>query len=203
MPNRVRFDSVFLGTQGNPDQLNIPINTIGTTGVIAPGTYYPYAPGEVGGSFEVADKVYTMVYLDSGCTAATPTGSLLANHVLFWKEKAAKIVTNDQRFAMAANGLPANAYRNFPAGLARLNIPVPGALGNQIAMLVKGYNVLAASDGTGGAGQMAIVSGTAGTAQVTPVAVGTAPAYLPLGVMRAAPSAANLVYIDLNLETIP
>lgn len=204
MPNLVRGDSLYL-QNGTPDSFvqaltGGPGDLPGTP--TTPGSYTPYAPGQEGLSFELNDKTYTPVIVDSGCTAATPVGLVAAGQLLFWKDKPNRIVTNDQR--MAYGGSTTNAARNFVAGIARTAVTAAnlGTGGALICMLVKGYNISVASDGSGGVGQSAIADGTAGTARVTPIAVGGQQTYQNIGYMRSTP-ANSAVNVDVELPILP
>lgn len=152
-------------------------------------------PGELGAVFNYQGKRYQRVKADSGCTSANPVGAIAANQVAFWKDKAAKIVTNDFRQAVGAS--VANAPRNFVAGVFR----IAATGGYYIDILQKGLGISVASDGNGGAGQTAIADATASTAQVTAVAVGSASTYQKLGTMTAAASN-SLITVDLDISSV-
>lgn len=176
---------------GNPDTMNVQINQAPSV----PGQFNPYAGGQLGMSFNSGDRTYTLVQLDSGATSATPTGAVAANQLLFWKDKSARIVTNDKRFALASG----NGASNFVAGVAR-GAFTPGTYGSVIAMLVKGHNIPVASSGSGSAGDTAIADTTASVARVANVAAGTASTYRPVGIMRGAAGAT--VNVDVDIPTL-
>ena len=192
MPNVNRGLSAFM-QGGNPDTVNVSLSS-----PPVPGSFTPYAPGDLGTTFEYQDKAYTPVIVDSGATAATPTGTVLANQLLYWKDKANRIVTNDHRVALG--GQTTNAWRNFVAGVARVAVGAPGTGGNLIFMLVRGYNIPVLSNATGGIGQVASADSTDG--QVIGTAVGTMPGYLALGVERSAVSSGS-VNVDLDVPILP
>lgn len=197
MPNIIRNLTLYLGggAQG-PDNVNITPPTQLTGGGNPPGAFFPYAPGELGGSFDLNNRTYSLVQNDSGATSATPVGLVAANQVAFWKDKAAGIVTNDKRFAL--NGTISNAAGNAIAGIYR----VAAGAGNICCILARGVNIPVASDGSGGGGQTAVVDTTAATARVSPVAVGTAPTYMTVGIMRSTPTGGN-VNVDVDIPTLP
>src|SRR5579864_8248898 len=95
MPNVISIISPYL-VNGNPDTLNVAGPTkLAGSGAYPPGSFFPYAPGDLGSSFDYNDKRYELVVLDSGATAATAVGVVAANQVAFWKSQSARIVTND------------------------------------------------------------------------------------------------------------
>lgn len=160
-----------------------------------------YAPGELGVGFYNQNNRYQRVLSDSGATAATPTGAIASGQVAFWVDKTKKVVTNDQRFAGV--GSPATqatnaGARNLVAGIFR-NATTPG---NYTDILQKGNGVLVSSDNTTGAvGDTIVADGTASTARVTPVAIGTAPTVQELGIQRALP-ASNTVAVDVDIASV-
>lgn len=204
MPNTNRDLSLFL-SNGTPDSFVQPL--VGGPGDVAgtpsvPGSFTPYAPGQVGISFELNDKVYTPVILDSGCTAATPTGLVAANQLLFWKSKANRIVTNDRRMALGAS--VTNASGNFVAGVARCAVPAAsmGTGGALICMLVRGYGITLKAGTVSGLGQQIVADTDANGPQVLGVAVGTASTYAPVGVAESA-AANSAITATVNLPTLP
>lgn len=196
MPNTIRLETLFLGNNATPDTMNTLPPTALTGGGVPPGSNFPYAAGEVGGSFDLNNRTYSLVQNDSGATSATPTGAVVANQVAFWKDKSAGIVTNDKRFAL--NGTITNAAGNAIAGIYR----VAASAGAIICILSRGQNIAVASDGSGGGGQTAVVDTTVSTARVTPVAIGTAPTYMTVGIMRSTPTGGN-VNVDVDIPTLP
>src|ERR1043166_4721896 len=86
MPNVNRGLSAFM-QGGNPDTVNVSLSS-----PPVPGSFTPYAPGDLGTTFEYQDKAYTPVIVDSGATASTPTGTVLANQLLYWKDDAIRLV---------------------------------------------------------------------------------------------------------------
>lgn len=178
MPNSRTTQTVYL-TTGNPDTLN---------------DASLYREGELGAAFDYVDRSYQIVRCDSGATAGA-SGAVAANQVAFWKDKDAYLVTNDSR--MAIGGQVANAFRNEVAGIFRAAITA----GNYCCVLQRGDNYPVKSDGNGGIGQTAIAN--SGVAQdIVPIAVGTAPTYQVLGIMRTTPAGGN-VNVDLQITPIP
>lgn len=181
MPNIHRTQTVYLHT-GNPDTVN---------------TDTLLRPGELGVAFDKDNKVYQVVKLDSGATAAPTVGVVAANQLAFWKDRSAYLVTNDKRFALL--GGIANSFANNVAGVFRTAVTA----GNYCCVLQKGYNVAVSSDGsTTTAGDYACADLTADTAKIRGETIATAPTYQNLGVVRTT-EAANVAYVDLDIPSIP
>src|SRR4029077_18333345 len=194
MPNTIRTTNPFIVT-GNPDTVNVSLSATTT-----PGTFTPYAPGELGMSWDVNDRTYEIVIVDSGCTSANAVGTVLANQLLFWKSKTSRIVTNDVKQAVGGS-LGTNAPMNQVAGIARVAVGTPGAGGSLICMLTRGINIPVASDGNGAAGALMVADTTASVARVTNTAVGTAPSYLTVGVARGAAAGGN-INVDVDIASL-
>lgn len=198
MPNVIRGLSPYVQT-GNPDTVNIALTSL-TGGGPVPGSFQPYAAGDLGVTWEYQDKAYTMVVVDSGCTAATPTGLVLANQLLYWKDKANRIVTNDSRFCL--NGAASAGFENFVAGVARIAVGVPGTGGNLIFMLIRGINIPVISSAPGTVGGVVASDTSTTVPRVAPQTVGTMPSYLPLGAIHSL-NTATLVNCDLDIPMLP
>lgn len=153
MPNVSRIISPYI-INGNPDTMNVQLTSAAST----PGQFVPYAPGDVGASFDSNDKTYEVVYLDSGATSATPVGAVLANTVAFWKSKSLRLVTNDNRVCIMPSA-PSGAV----AGIFRSAL-TPGAYGSLICVLTRGYSITVAADTTAIGSAMA--DNTASTARL-------------------------------------
>ena len=145
-------------------------------------TYITAQPGQV---LSGPLGTYQYVQIDSGATA-TAGIALAANQVLTWKDRTKYLATNDLRFS----------NRNEPAGILRN----AATAGNYVFLMQRGDNITV--KGTSGAvGDTAIVnSGTA--ADATNVAAGTAPTYVPLGIVKTATDATN-IGVDLNIPSAP
>lgn len=186
--NRSSAGTVWLPT-GNPDTTNItPTDFNGMGG----------QPGSLGIAFQATpvDRQYQRVQLDSGATSATPTGAVAANQIAYWKDKGNYIVTNDSRFALAGT-VASGGYRNARAGIFR-SAPTPG---NYIDILQKGRGIPVASDGTGAAGDIAVVLASTTVPSVAAIAAGTAPTCLTVGVVRVA-SVASVIMLDVDIPNI-
>lgn len=185
MPNVNRILSAYI-QGGNPDTMAIDIPAAGT-----PGVFAPYAPGEVGGSFDYNDKTYEIVKLDSGATSATAIGAVAANQLAFWKSKTDRIVTNDIPQCLSPSS-PASSV----AGIFRRAVTTPGAGGTLVAILCRGAGITVAAGTTAIGAVMA--DATAGTARVV-TATGI---FTHLGISRTV-DAANVVTMDVDIPTLP
>lgn len=185
--NAIRFLSVFFGGTGNPDTLNVALPSPTAT----PGSFAPYAPGEVGASIEYQDKAYTEVLLDSGATASTPTGGVLLGQIAYWKSKANRWVTNDARFAE----LPTQS-NSCVAGIFRA-AQTPGQYGSQIFVLCKGYGITVAAVPGTSAGSALQASTTSGTNGVTTYSSGQNLGFSLTGVTGGTLTA------DIDISTLP
>lgn len=128
-----------------------------------------YAPGELGQAWndQNTGRSHALVQLDSGATSATPTGAVAANQLAFWKDKQAKIVTNDKRFAGDA-GVTNGAVNNI-AGI----FTVAATAGYYTAICIAGLSVPVAGDNSGSVGFQAVADTTASTARVVSLATAT------------------------------
>lgn len=180
---------------GNPDTVNVTPPTQLTGGGNPPGSFFPYAPGDLGEAFEIGDKTYELAFCDSGATSATPTGAVAANQLAFWKSKVNRIVTNDRRFAFG--NTVANGSGNFVAGIFR----VAAGAGNLICVLTKGHAISVKCAVAATAGMILTADVDSNGPQVVGVAVGTAPGYLPVAVSRQAQSGSTVV-CDVNIPSL-
>jgi len=172
MPNATSVQTAYFDT-GNPATFN---------------SATLYAGGQLGQVYETNTNTFQIVKGDSGMTASTPTGVVAAGDVAFWKDRAAYLVTNDSR---AVTG-----FRNEVAGIFRTTVTA----GYYCTVQQRGNAISVASDGNGADGDVAVAnSGTA--ADVTAVTAGTAPTYIPVGIIRGA-AAAGFISVDLNVPSI-
>lgn len=179
MPNTNRISAPYI-KGGNPDTVN---------------DSELYAGGELGSYYDFNDRTYCIVKLDSGATAGPTVGVVLTGQLAFWKDKDTRLVTNDFRFAIG--GQTSNAWRNQVAGIFRGSITA----GYYCHILSRGDNISVKSDGNGGVGQTAIAEGTADTSRVGTVAVGTAPTYVPVGIIRGA-AGGGVINVDVSIPEI-
>jgi hypothetical protein len=180
--------SPYVGT-GNPDTFTEAVST-------TPGSYSPYAGGDLGNSVDWNDKEYQKVRLDSGATSATPAGAVAANMLAYWKDRGNYIVTNDTRFAMF-NGV-ANSWRNNVAGVFRSAVPA----GNQCFLLQRGRGISVKEAGSATEGMLLVANTSTTAADALGTAIGTAPAVLDFGVVISA-TVANVCVADLDIPNIP
>lgn len=189
MPNVNRILSPYIGN-GNPDTYTVNVTPS------TPGSYQPYAGGEVGNAFDWNDKAYQIVQLDSGATAATPAGAVAANQLAYWKDRAKYIVTNDSRFALFAD--TALSFRNNVAGLFRSAV----SAGYVCNVLQRGRGVSVAEAGSATPGMLLVASTSTTACTALGVAINTAAPCMPLGVVITATSN-NVCTADFDLPNIP
>lgn len=169
----------------------MPFSNFQRAGVYAPSgnpdtTHYtpPYAPGEIGVSFDASNgHSYQVVIIDPALNVASATGPILANQPLCWKDKTKHIVTNVPR-------------TGDPAGIARVN----AAPGEVIHVLQWGLNIPVASNGSGAAGDKAVIAPTGNLAVVANVAAATYAPH-PYGIIRGA-AVGGVINVDVNIEPI-
>lgn len=150
-----------------------------------------YAPGELGAIYQRGDNQWQQVQLDSGATASANL-AVATGQILYWKNKLAKIVTNDIK--QAVGNSVSNAWSNHVAGVLR-NTATPG---NYIWILQRGLGISVKTSQTVTLGQSVIANTSTPVADVAGVNVGTAPTAQKLGIATAG-NANNLVTVDLNI----
>lgn len=146
-----------------------------------------FRPGEIGQTFEYDTKSYQAVKLDSGATAATPSGVVAANQLAYWKDKTNFVVTNDLR----------QSNRNNVAGIFRM---ANTAGYERVFILQRGDAISVKSDGAGAVGDSIIADAT--STQVTNIAAGSAPTYQKLGTVTAVAGGGNIT-ADVDINPVP
>jgi len=185
MPNgQSRVTAPYI-PDGNPDNTEVSLST-----TKIPGDYTFFNPGELGCAFDINGKVYENVIIDSGCTSANTVGVVTANQLLFWKNKAARIVTNDIRQCVVPSD-PAS----WVSGIARKTVTTVGAGGTMVSQLKQGANIPVVA-GTAALGPV-VADTTANTARVVTV-TGTRPV---IGIARVADSG-GVAYVDVNIPLL-
>jgi hypothetical protein len=141
-----------------------------------------YKLGELGSRlYGVNGTVFQLVQCDSG------PASVAIGNVAFWKSKSSYIVTTKQ--------VDAAELRNAVAGVFTVAV-TPG---NYTAIQISGRSKATCSLNNMGAGDL-LVANTGTAADVTNVALGTAPTCLVLGISPTAQAAvAGVVLIDLTI----
>ena len=180
MPNTNRQQTVFIDT-GNPDTMNVSSLL---------------RPGELGNAFDVVDKTYQLVQVDSGCTAATPAGVVAANEIAYWKDRSSYLVTNDSRFGLLSG--VANSYRNNVAGVFR----VAATAGNYICLLQRGRNINVKEVGSATAGMTLCASTSTTAADALGTAIATSSPTQQIGIVVTATSS-NVCVADVDIPNIP
>lgn len=181
MPNINRDQTMYVQT-GNPDTWSAASLQ---------------RPGELGKAYDVNDRTYQRVKLDSGVSASNTVGVVAANQLAFWKDRANYLVTNDKRVAEGGS-LGTNAFANSVAGIFRSAV----TSGYYCDILVRGRNIAVSDTNDVAVGETLIADVTANTAKAAGEAVGTAPTYLAIGRCRTA-SSASVCYADIDLVNIP
>ena len=192
MPNTNRGTSLFLGNAAGPDNIAVNITSTSPGSASTTGSFTPYAPGDIGVTFEYQDKTYTIAILDSGATSANTVGAPAVNNLLFWKSKTNRIVTNDYRQCLtptAPNVSAAGILRNTPA------VPL-GTGGTMIAMLIRGFGIPVK------AGTTAIGTIMANTSANTCSVVTATSTFLPLGTATTTDSA-GLATCNVDIPQLP
>lgn len=164
-----------------------------------------YAQGELGCAFwdQSTNKEWLRVLLDSGATAATPVGAVLAGQLAFWKDRIRSIVTNDSRFC----DVTAAGSVNRVAGIFQTAVSTaPGTLGTDglpvqylCDVVIRGPNTPVATVGAPTLGAQVAADTTAATARAIVVAVGTAPPTQPLGVWTSTTVTGGLGTADVYI----
>lgn len=168
-----------------------------------------YAPGEIGGAYndQSTGFGYVRVKLDSGATAATPTGLVLAGQLAYWKDRTASLVTNDSRMSDCGP----SGFINRVAGVFSVAPTVaPGVNGTDgqplqyvTDLIIQGLSVPTATTGTPVLGSIATADTTTTTARaLTTGAVNTAPPSQSIGTVRSVTVISGNVPIDIGIGFI-
>lgn len=183
MPNTHRDQTMYVQT-GDPDTWHSDALQRG---------------GELGKAYDVNDRAYQRVQVDSGATSATPVGAVAANQLAFWCDRANYKVTNDKRFALY--GGVANSFANNVAGVFRHAV----SAGQYCDILIRGRNIPVYATAGLTAGEQVVADVTDATAYADgPIAVGTAITYQVLGVCRTTSTGAGgTAYVDFDIPNIP
>jgi hypothetical protein len=197
--NRQSAGTIWLPT-GNPDTTNITPTDFG----VQPPTQVGMGgqPGGLGIRFEAgfANRAYQRVQLDSGCTAAAPSGLVAANQLAYWKDKTQYLVTNDaaQANAARAQALTNSGFRNFVAGIFRSAI-TPG---NFCDILQRGVSISVKTTGATAIGDTLVGDTSTTAAQAVAVTAGTAPTTrVTIGTVGAA-TVSNVTPTDVDIPEV-
>lgn len=164
-----------------------------------------YAPGELGGSFSDQNTggEYLRVLLDSGATAATTVGAVVAGQLAFWKDQPNSIVTNDKRFC----DVGVSGSINRVAGVFQLAVTGGGGVNGvdgqplyYMTDLVVRKTAFSVYVGAALAGAQMTADTTASTAQGTyTTGVNTAPVSQVLGVFASSTITSNLASVNVSI----
>lgn len=187
--NRQSAGTIWLPT-GNPDTTNITPTDFNSMGG---------QPGSLGIRFEASppNNAYQRVQLDSGATAASPSGVVAANQLAYWKSKANYIVTNDSAQALGGAGVANSGFRNFIAGIFRSAVTA----GNYCDILQRGQAISVKTTGTSAVGGQVVGDTSTTAAQAATVNPGTAVTVKAIGVVRAA-DVANVTSCDIDIPEV-
>ena len=180
MPNANRTQT-FYNPTGNPDTYN---------------SATLYVPGQLGQAYDVNDRAYQCVQLDSAATASSVTGIVAVNELAFWKDRSQYLVTNDP--SQCLFGGVANSYRNNVAGIFRTAVTA----GNFCNVLQRGRNINVKEAGSATAGMTLCANPSSTAADALGTAIATASPTQQIGVVVTA-TAANVAVADVDIPNIP
>lgn len=153
-------------------------------------------------------KEYQLCQIDSGATAATPTGAIAQGQLMYWKNRSAYLVTNDVRFSDTYNGTARNGVQSVAGVLVTPTANASAALnaipGDWVFLQTKGRcNVILSAQASPATGDWAIPNNSATVPQINNVAVGTAPGDTVVGRYVSATVTNSVASVDLQLPEIP
>lgn len=155
-----------------------------------------YKPGELGSHIVVNGKEYQKVVLDSGATSANAVGVVAKGQVAYWKSKSSYIVTNDFRQSYGIGGAGA---RNEIAGIFTAAVTA----GNACVVQQRGLmSAVIAASGSPNAGDFVVGDNTASTAQVTSVAIATAPTVQAIGKVQTTQASSTSWPVELDVPMV-
>lgn len=162
MPSNRVVETAYVGPFSSIDQVNASTN---------------YKPGELGIRAAIQNKEYQYVQLDTGVLSNATQGQ-----VVYWKDAANYVVTNNNLFANNTGGT--SAARNFVAGIIT---PTAGVTAGYFTYIQqKGPNAALKSDSvTTAVGDWIVASATTGNVTNASATLGTACPVQNLGVFTA------------------
>lgn len=216
MPNIRQVQSPYIGPFSNVETFHQ--NLLGSN---AMGPAALFHPGEAGGRVILTEtgtgtKEYQLCQIDSGVTAATPTGVITQGQTLYWKTRSTYTVTNDNRFSDAvltgtAGGLGTAGGTSSVAGV--IVTPTtgssPAVAGDWVYLQTKGQctAVLVGAGGPGVTGDNLIPNNSSTVPQAKVVAIASTPGGTVIGrVLQPVPAGATsgtLALADLQFPEIP
>lgn len=146
-----------------------------------------YKPGELGSQIQVGTKAYQLIQVDSGCALST-AGAPVCGTPMYWKNRAAYIVTNDK---IQAEGATNTNTAPFTVTIANAANSVAG--------------VMCATTIGGAAGSATVTSGNYGFIQQrgTHVGVASDPSFVPGDLLVAKQSGATSTAARSAVNTAP
>lgn len=166
--------------------------------------------GELGGRVELTQtgsgtKEYQKVQLDSGAVAAAASGTPTLGELVYWKNKAAYIVTNDSRFAVG--GQTSNGWRNEVAGVIvtpTATLATRVGLGDYIWIQQKGnHAAVKIASGSPNPGDQLQSDTSTTAAQGLIAAANTQTTVLALGKFTTVGTTVTVAPVDLDIPGIP
>jgi len=161
-----------------------------------------YKPGELGKQFQVNNKSYQVIQVDSGATSSTTAGTPVAGHLAFWKSRASYLVTNDK--AQAENPGNAAGASSVAGVFCSVSLGAAGTAtitaGNYGVIQQRGTHVgILSGSNTAAKGDVLGSDSSSGTAQCQKYTPGTAPAVTPVAVATAATGAVTANYTPCRI----
>jgi len=178
MPNINRQQTVYIPT-GNPDTVNENSSFGGIS--VTPPAPPMYEPGTLGMAYDYNDRAYQIVLAPA------------ANQLMFWKNRANYIVTNDPK---QCDFGPTN-FRNAVAGVLR----TAATPGNVVHVLIRGRRILV--KGTAGAVGDTIIANSGTACDTTNVAAGTAVTWQEVGTCAVVSGDSTNGTVDVDIPNIP
>ncbi len=206
MPNIRQYWAPFLGPFSNVETFHMGAGT-------APGwgqfTSFPNAGADgtkvILTEAGVGTKEYQLCQIDSGAVAATPTGAIAQGQLMYWKNRATYLVTNDVRFSDTYNGTARNGVQAVAGVLVTTTTGTGAALaGDWVYLQTKGRcNVILSAQASPALGDFAIPNNSATVPQINNSAVGTAPGDTLVGRYTSSTVTNSVAQVDLQLPEIP
>lgn len=153
-------------------------------------------------------KEYQLCQIDSGATSATPTGAIAQGQLMYWKNRATYLVTNDVRFSDWFGGGTRPGVNSVAGVLVTPTANAAASLnavpGDWVFLQTKGRcNVILSAQASPTIGDFAVPNNSATVPQITNVALGTAPQDTLVGRYVSSTVTNSVASVDLQLPEIP